>query len=90
MLANCGFATVFAAPKLAGLRHLMHIARKVQCYGSPKSGLSEANYLATVVCQSEAMVLQNCCSFRLGLEKAVAVIFQATILAYHLKPFAGF
>ncbi len=30
MLANCGFAAIFAAPKLAGLQHLGHSAAEEQ------------------------------------------------------------
>ncbi len=41
----------FAAPKLAGLRHLGHITGKGQRYESPKNGLSEANYLADAGCK---------------------------------------
>jgi hypothetical protein len=46
VLANYGFATVFAAPKLTGLQYLGHIEAKGQCYCSPKNGCSEANCLA--------------------------------------------
>jgi hypothetical protein len=52
VLANCGFASVFATPKLAGLQHLGRIAAKRQRYGSPKNGHSEANHLAIAGCQS--------------------------------------
>jgi hypothetical protein len=56
VLVNCGFATVLATSKLAGLQHLGHIMGEGQYYGSPKSQLSEANYLAVVLCQSWAML----------------------------------
>jgi hypothetical protein len=43
-------------PKIAGLRHLVHIAGNEQRYGSPKNGRSEANHLAIAGCQSKVMV----------------------------------
>jgi hypothetical protein len=52
VLANYGFAAVFAAPKLAGLQQLMRIEAKGQRYGSPKKERSEANRLAIAGCQS--------------------------------------
>jgi hypothetical protein len=54
-LAKCGFAAVFAVPKLVGLLHLGHIAAKGQRYSSHKNGGSEANRLAIVGYQSLAM-----------------------------------
>jgi hypothetical protein len=56
VLSNCGFATVFVASKITGLRHLGRIAGEYQHYGSSKNGHSEANHLATVGCQSDVMV----------------------------------
>jgi hypothetical protein len=56
VLANCSFAAVFTVPMLAGLWHLGRISGEGQCYGSPINGLFEANYLATVGCQSMAML----------------------------------
>jgi hypothetical protein len=57
VLANCGFfAAVFTVPMLAGLWHLGRISGEGQYYGSPINGLFEANYLATVSCQSMAML----------------------------------
>jgi hypothetical protein len=38
-LANCGFATVFAAPKLSGLWHLGRSAAEAQSYAHPKMGV---------------------------------------------------
>jgi hypothetical protein len=51
-LANCSFASLFAAPKLAGFRHLGCIAAQGQRYCSPKNGHSEAYRLAGVGCQN--------------------------------------
>jgi hypothetical protein len=45
--ANCGFAAVFPTPKHTGLRHLGGSAGKKQCYGLPKTGLSEANHFSS-------------------------------------------
>jgi hypothetical protein len=73
MLANYGFATVVAAPKLAGLRNLGRIEAEGQCYGSPKNGGSEANCLAIAGCQSWAMLRRNCRALRLRLKKVFAV-----------------
>jgi hypothetical protein len=73
VLANYGFAAVFAAPKLAGLRHLAHIKAEGQCYSSAKNGCSEANRLAIAGCQSWAMLRQNCRALRLRLEMVVAI-----------------
>jgi hypothetical protein len=72
-LANYGFATVFAAPKVAGLRQVPRIEAEGQSYGSPKNGQSEANHLAIAGCQSWAMLRRNCCTLRPCLEKVVAV-----------------
>jgi hypothetical protein len=60
MLANCCFATVFIASRLAGLRHLGCSAGERQRYGSPKNGQSEANQVAVAVSQSWAILWQNC------------------------------
>ncbi len=46
MLANYGFAAIFATPKLAGLQQVARIEAEGQSYGSPKNGRSEANHLA--------------------------------------------
>jgi hypothetical protein len=73
MLANYGFAAVFAAPKLAELRQLARIEAKGQRYGSLKNGYSKANRLAIAGCQSWAMLQQNCRMLRPRLEKVVAV-----------------
>jgi hypothetical protein len=73
VLANYGFATVFAAPKLAGLQYLGRIKAEEQCDGSSKNGHSEAIYLAIVGYQSWPMLRQNCCALRPCSEKVVAV-----------------
>ncbi len=59
-LANYSFATVFGAPKFAGLRHLKCIVGEGQRYGSHKNRLFEANHLAAAGYQSEAMMWRNC------------------------------
>jgi hypothetical protein len=89
MLANCGFAAVFAAPGLAGLRHLGHNTAKGQSNGSPKNGHSEANCLAIAGCQKlgdvAAKLLRTQTAFREGLSPlaaAIAISSQATVLAY--------
>ncbi len=55
MLENYGFAAVFAAPTLAGLRHLARIEAEGHRYGSPKNGRSET------VWQSRAAKVRRCC-----------------------------
>ncbi len=45
-LVNCGFAAVFAAPNLAGLRRIKAMLWLI------RYGLSEANHLAAGGCQS--------------------------------------
>ncbi len=72
-LANYCFAAVFAAHKLAGLRHLAHIEAEGQRYCSPKNGRSEGNCLAIVGCQSWAMLQRNCSVLRLRLENVIAI-----------------
>ncbi len=71
--ANFGLAAALVASNLAGYQHLGSITGKSQHYGSSRNGLSEANHLATVGCQSEAMVRRNCHALGLRLEKCVAV-----------------
>jgi hypothetical protein len=71
-LAN-GFAAVFAAPKVAGLRQVPRVEAKGQSYGLPKNMRSEANYLAITGCQSWAMLQRNCRALRPRLEKVVAI-----------------
>ncbi len=66
------FCCRVSPPKIAGLQHQGHIAGKGQHYCSPKNGLSGANYLATMSCQIETIVWQNCHSVRPSLEKVVA------------------
>jgi hypothetical protein len=73
VLANYGFAAVFAALKLAGLRQPPRIEAEGQRYGSPKNGRSKANRLAIVGFQSWAMLRQNCRALRPRLEMVVAV-----------------
>jgi hypothetical protein len=68
VLANYGFAAVFAAPKLAGLRQLVCIEAEGQRYGLSKKGR-----LAIAGCQSWAMLRRNCRALRPRLEKIVAV-----------------
>ncbi len=60
MLANCCFATVFIASRLAGLWHLGCSAGEGQRDGSPRNGQSEANQVAVGVSQSWAILLHNC------------------------------
>jgi hypothetical protein len=93
-LANCSFAAVFAASKLARLQHLRHIAGKGQCYGSSKIQLSEANHLAVVVHQvarycSENAVHAGRAWRKLSLLAAIVFSSQATVLMHHLKPLSG-
>jgi hypothetical protein len=45
-VANCGFAMVFAAPKV------LDYGTWGKGYGSPKNGLSDANHLTIEGCQS--------------------------------------
>jgi hypothetical protein len=71
--ANYGFATIFAALKLAGLQNLWRIAGQGKRYGSPKNGLSGVNHLVTAVRQSWAILQRNCCMRRWRLEKTVTV-----------------
>jgi hypothetical protein len=71
-VANYGFAAVFAAPKLAGLRQLARIEAEGQRYGSPKNGSSKANGLAIAGCQSWVMLVRNCRALRPRLKKVVA------------------
>jgi hypothetical protein len=73
VLANYGFAIAFAAPKLAGLRHLVRSEAEGQCYVSPKNEHSEANRLAIAALQNWAMLWLNCRVLRPRLEKGVAV-----------------
>jgi hypothetical protein len=73
VLANYGFAAVFAAPKVSGLRQVPRIEAKGQSYGSPKNGRSETNHLAIAGCQSWVMLGRNCRALRPRLEKVVAV-----------------
>jgi hypothetical protein len=73
VLANYGFATVFAAPKHAGLQYLGHIEAKGQHYGSFKNGRSEAKCLAIAGCQSWAMLWRNCHALRPRFEKVVTI-----------------
>ncbi len=87
-LANCGFAAVFDALKLAGLQQLGCIAGEGQCYSSFKNGPSEVIHLATASCQSEAMVRRKCThagTWRgsLLLAAGIAISSQATVLAHH-------
>jgi hypothetical protein len=94
VLANYGLLP-YLRPLSLGLWYLGGITGKGQCYGSPKNGLSEANYLTTAIRQSWAMLQQNYCVRRPPLETpsplmaAVATNSQATVLAHHFKPFSG-
>jgi hypothetical protein len=58
--ANYCFATIYAAPKLVGLRHLGCVEGRGQCYSIMKNGIPEMNRLATKGCQREAMLWRNC------------------------------
>jgi hypothetical protein len=95
VLANCGFATVFAAPKPAGLWQQERSAAERQSYGSPKNGRSEANRLAMAGYQIQAMaakLLRAQTALREGLmpfAAAITISSQATVLAYQYKPFSG-
>jgi hypothetical protein len=71
-MATYGFAAIFTAPKLAGLRQ-WGIEAEGQRYGSPKNGCSKANRLAIAGCQSWAMLRQNCRLLRPRLEMVVAI-----------------
>jgi hypothetical protein len=89
VLANNGFAAIFAAPKLAGLRQLVRIEAEGRRYGSPNNGPSEAT-----IWQLQADKFERCwgeiagCSYRAQrrsslLAAAIVITFQATFLAYH-------
>ncbi len=72
-LANCHFATLFTAPKLAGLRLLGRIESEGQRNSLLKNGLYEVNCLATGGCQREVMFWYNCRACRPHLEKAIGM-----------------
>jgi hypothetical protein len=90
VLANCGFAAIFAAPKLAGLQHLGHSAAEEQQltqkwaltllnepFGNcrlSKLGDVAANLLCTQTTLREGLSL---------LAAEIAISSQATVLAYH-------
>jgi hypothetical protein len=50
VLANCGFAAIFATPKFAGLRYLGSIAGEGKRYSSINNGFFEVNNFATEGC----------------------------------------
>jgi hypothetical protein len=88
-VANCGFAAIFAAPKLAGLRQQERSAAERQSYGAhPKMGA-----LKQTVWQWRAAKVSNVAeklpraqtALREGLSllaAAIAISSQATVLAY--------
>jgi hypothetical protein len=73
VLAIYGFAAIFAASKLTGLRQQWRIEAEGQGYGSSKNGRSKANRLVIAGCQSWAMLRQNCRAVRPCLEMVVAI-----------------
>jgi hypothetical protein len=87
---------VFAAPELVGFQHLGRVAGKGQRYSSPENRLFEVNiWLLRAAKTSTTMLRRNHPVRRPRLEKVIAVaaakaiVFQVTVLAYHLKPFSG-